>query len=84
LSTPDFLNKVVSGDTVTYQADGIDFQIDFSTHRWQLNIDGNAFDPEMAPQGGESDIQVKVAGGIESDQTRTIKEHLTNLSFTGS
>jgi len=83
LSLDGFLEDVEAGRTVTYQADGLLFEIDFSKGRWKATIEDGAFQEAMAPQGGTAEIRILLGGEVVSDQTLVIEKHLSKLSYGG-
>jgi hypothetical protein len=68
---------------VTYQADGLLFELNPNKGRWKATIDGDAFQAGMAPRGGTAEIQILMAGEPVSDQTLVIEKHLSKLSYGG-
>jgi hypothetical protein len=83
LAMEDFRKKLDHGGAVSYKADGLLFEIDFSAGKWKATIEGNQFKSDMAPKNGGQSVKVQVGGAPLSDQSFQIQQGKTGLTYGG-
>ncbi len=66
---------------MTYQAEGLSFDIDFGTGKWEAAITGSQFTGGMVPKGGAARVQVLLGGTPISDQTVVLQKCTSTLSY---
>jgi len=83
LATEGFLMHLNNGGKVSYQAEGLTFDIDFGSGKWKATIGGGRFKREMAPKSGAMHVQVLLGGELISDQKVQLQKCTTELRFAG-
>jgi hypothetical protein len=83
LGVSGFLDALERGRSVKYTADGLSFDINFSSGKWDAAISASQFKGGMAPKGGAVRVQVLLGGTQISDQTVVLQKCTTDLRFAG-
>jgi hypothetical protein len=81
LSTREFLDALKRSGKSQYQADGLSFDIDFGTRKWEASIDGAQFKAGMPPEKGAMRLVVLLGGSHISEQTLVLQKCTTELRF---
>jgi len=68
---------------VKFQADGLSFDIDFRTGKWDATIKGAQFKTDMAPKRGTMKVKLLVGGGLLSDEAFVLQQFTTDLKYSG-
>jgi hypothetical protein len=83
LQQEGFLDALAGSGVLTHQSEGVSFTMDLGSDEWNAQIDGSAFDAQMAPRHNSVHVQFAVGGRPICDQTIEISDYASMVQYQG-